>query len=254
MALILLDHGIDRIKAADVFMVIRIFNIVLLIVLSCGTASANDCVVLLHGLGRTSYSMHTLEKELAKEGYLVVNDGYPSRKENINELTRFVGEGITQCKKRGAGNIHFVTHSLGGILVRNYFQTNVVSEAGRVVMLGPPNHGSEVVDKYKNKWWFRIFTGPAGQELGTGLNSIPNRLRPIPLGIGIIAGTESLDPWFSGVVHKPNDGKVSVSSTKLVEMKDFITVPHSHAFLCNSTAVIRQVKHFLSLGRFEHDK
>jgi len=235
-------------------MATRMFGIVLLIILSCGTVSANDCVVLLHGLGRTSYSMRTLEKELKKEGYLVVNDGYPSRKENTKGLTRFVGDGITQCKKRGARHIHFVTHSLGGILVRNYFQTKVVPEAGRVVMLGPPNHGSEVVDKYKNKWWFRKFTGPAGQELGTGPDGIPGRLKPIPLEIGIIAGTESLDPWFSGVVPEPNDGKVSVSSTRLAEMKDFMTVPHSHAFLPGSKNVVRQVKHFLSQGRFERDK
>jgi hypothetical protein len=120
-------------------------------------------------------------------------------------------------------------------------------------MLGPPNHGSEVVDKYKNRYWFRKFTGPAGQELGTGPDSVPNKLKPIPLEIGIIAGTESLDPWFSGAVPEPNDGKVSVANTKLAEMKDFITVAHSHAFLCSSRAVIRQVKHFLSQGNFEHN-
>ncbi len=235
-------------------MAIQTLNIVFLIVLFCGTVSANDCVVLLHGLGRTRYSMHTLEKELEKEGYLVVNDSYPSRNRSIKELTRFVGDGISQCKKSGARTIHFVTHSLGGILVRNYFQTELISEAGRVVMLGPPNHGSEVADKYKNTWWFRKFTGPAGQELTTNPDSIPNSLKPIPLEIGIIAGTESLDPWFSGIVPEPNDGKVSVSSTKLAEMKDFISVPHSHAFLCSSRAVIRQVKHFLTKGRFERDK
>lgn len=234
-------------------MAIRMFSIILTLILFCGSVSADDCVILLHGLGRTSRSMRTLEKELEKGGYLVVNESYPSRKHGIKNLTGFVGDGIAQCRKHGVRNIHFVAHSLGGILVRNYFQTNVVPEAGRVVMLGPPNHGSEVADKYKNRYWFRKFTGPAGQEVGTGPDGIPNKLKPVPLEIGIIAGTESLDPWFSGVVPKPNDGKVSVANTRLAEMKDFITVAHSHAFLCSSKAVIRQVKHFLSQGNFEHN-
>src|SRR5512145_939982 len=101
-------------------MATTVVNIMFITILFCGIALANDCVVLIHGLGRTSYSMHNLKKKLEQEGYLVVNDGYPSRKEGIKELSRFVGEGINRCREQNAGNIHFVTHSLGGILVRNY--------------------------------------------------------------------------------------------------------------------------------------
>lgn len=226
---------------------------ILLMLLYCQAASAKDCVVLLHGLGRTSYSMSSLEEELAQSGYLTVNENYPSREKNIDQLTLVVGDGITQCKNLGAQTVHFVTHSLGGILVRRYFQNHVVPEAKRVVMLAPPNHGSEVVDKFKDKWWFKSFTGLAGQELGTGATGIAGQLKPVPLEIGIIAGTESLDPWFAGTIAEPNDGKVSVASTKLAEMKDFITVAHSHTFISSAKIVTNQVKSFLAQGKFIHD-
>lgn len=155
---------------------------------------AADCVVLLHGLGRTAHSMNTLENSLTDNGYLVINNSYPSREKTITELSSIVGDGISACKNQQAEHIHFVTHSLGGILVRQYFQTHTVVEAKRVVMLGPPNRGSEVATKYKNEWWYQWITGPAGQELGIEVSSTPNTLKPISLEIGIIAGTASLDP------------------------------------------------------------
>lgn len=228
-------------------------RLVLSLLLLVSQASlANECVVLLHGLGRTSYSMSSVEDSLAKDGYIVINNSYPSTEKNIQQLASVVGDGISACKKSGAHSIHFVTHSLGGILVRQYFQSNVVAEAKRVVMLGPPNHGSEVATKKKDQWWYKMATGPAGQELGIEANSMPNQLKSVPLEIGIIAGTESLDPWFAGVVPKPNDGKVSVASAKLAEMKDFITVPHSHTFIANAEVVSNQIKLFLKQGHFDH--
>lgn len=223
-----------------------------LLLLVSQASLANECVVLLHGLGRTSYSMSSIEDALGKEGYIVINNNYPSTEKNIQQLASVVGDGISDCKKSGAHSIHFVTHSLGGILVRQYFQNNVVAEAKRVVMLGPPNHGSEVATKKKDQWWYKMATGPAGQELGIEANSMPNQLKSIPLEIGIIAGTESLDPWFAGDLPKPNDGKVSVASAKLAEMKDFITVAHSHTFMANADSVASQIKLFLKQGHFNH--
>lgn len=223
-----------------------------LLLLVSQASLASECVVLLHGLGRTSYSMSSIEDSLGKEGYVVINNSYPSTEKNIQQLASVVGDGISDCKKSGAHSIHFVTHSLGGILVRQYFQSNVVAEAKRVVMLGPPNHGSEVATKKKDQWWYKMATGPAGQELGIEANSMPNQLKSIPLEIGIIAGTESLDPWFAGDLPKPNDGKVSVESAKLAEMKDFIAVPHSHTFMANADIVASQIKLFLKQGHFNH--
>jgi triacylglycerol lipase len=228
-------------------------RLLLMLVLISPQSFADDCVVLLHGLGRTSYSLNSLEKALEQDGYIVVNIGYPSREESIDELSAVVGEAIEECRKHKADEIHFVTHSLGGILVRKYFQNHVVPEAKRMVMLSPPNHGSEIATTYKHEWWYKTFTGPAGQELGLEPESTPNQLKSIPLEIGIISGTKSLDPWFSSIIKGEDDGKVSVESAKLEEMRDFITVPHSHAFMAGSDEVYKQVSTFLTLGAFRHE-
>jgi triacylglycerol lipase len=216
-------------------------------------ATSDECVILLHGLGRTPLSMKKLEKDLGQKGYLVWNEGYPSRAKTIEELASAVGEGIGQCRRKRARKVHFVTHSLGGILVRQYFQDHNAAEARRVVMLGPPNHGSGITDLHKDAWWYREATGPAGQQLGTGPDSLPNRLAPVPLEIGIIAGTSGSD-LFASAFKDANDGKVSVESTKLEEMKDFLVVDTGHTFIMNSDEVIGQVIFFLREGRFDRPK
>jgi len=201
------------------------------------SAMANECVVLLHGLGRSHLSMTALQFALENEGYEVWNEGYPSRSKTVEALAPVVGEAIDACRARGAQRVHFVTHSMGGILVRAYFRDRQVPEAGRVVMLAPPNRGSRIVDANREKWWFRMATGPAGQQLGTGPDSVPNTLPPLPLEVGVIAGRY--------------DGKVSVGSTRLAEMKDHLVVDSAHTFLMNTPTVLRQVKAFLRSGAFE---
>lgn len=222
----------------------------IILIISSPAAFAQDCVVLLHGLGRTSHSMGEIADTLEDAGYIIVNNSYPSREKGIRELSSAVGSGIDECRKAHANSIHFVTHSLGGILVRQYFQEHHVPEAGRVVMIGPPNHGSEVATAFREKWWFKWFTGIAGQELGVESNSTPNQLKPIPLEIGIIAGTKIIDPLLSRKLPEPHDGKVSVESAKLAEMKDFLMVPYNHTFIAQMDAVEQQVKYFLAQGKF----
>lgn len=202
-----------------------------------GPAVASECVVLLHGLGRTQLSMMLLEYSLEKAGYTVWNGGYPSRRDTVERLAPVVGEAIEACRAHRPAKIHFVTHSLGGILVRHYFRDHAVAQAGRVVMLAPPNRGSAIVDANRARWWFRWFTGPAGQQLGTAAGSLPNTLPPLALEVGIIAGRF--------------DGKVSVASTALPGMKDHLVVDSAHTFIMNSPTVIRQVKAFLKDGEFE---
>lgn len=211
---------------------------------------ADECVVLLHGLGRTTLSMLPLEWSLAARGYLVVNQGYPSTDAPIERLAEVVGTAADRCRQHGATTVHFVTHSLGGILVRQYFQNRRIAGAGRVVMLGPPNQGSEIVDHYGDRWWFKLATGPAGQQLATA-GGLPTRLKPIPLDVGVVAGTASSDPWFSSLIPGPDDGKVSVASTRLTEMRDFVTVDVGHTFLSASPTASRAVAAFLASGRFQ---
>jgi phosphatidate phosphatase APP1 len=214
---------------------------------------SKECVVLLHGMARSRFSMYLMEKYLQEKGYRTINEGYPSTKKSIKELA---GEEVTaaakSCRKGGAKKIHFVTHSLGGILTRQYLQSHDLPKGSRIVMLAPPNQGSELADKLKGLDAYKWLNGPAGQELGTGPGSIPNSLKPVDVEIGIIAGDSSLNPFFSSMIPGPDDGKVAVESAKLEEMKDFIIMPSSHSFIMNSSDVMKQTLHFLEEGTFDH--
>lgn len=214
---------------------------------------APDCVVLLHGLARTAASMARLEEALTDAGFAVANIDYPSRKHTIEQLAPLAMEkGLAACRSRRAETVHVVTHSLGGILVRYYLAEHHLPELGRVVMLGPPNRGSQVVDKLSALPGFGVWNGPAGFQLGTGEDSLPRQLGPARFAVGVIAGTRSLNPVFSRFLPGPDDGKVALESTKLEGMQDFLVLPHTHTFMMRSAEVIRQTIFFLRNGRFDH--
>mgnify|MGYP001819563882 FL=1 len=229
----------------------RLFVSVFLL-LSGGLALASDCVVLLHGLARTSVSMNKMERELAAAGFATANIDYPSREHTVEELAELaVPEGIAACRAReGVDTIHFVTHSLGGILVRQYLSNHELPELGRVVMLGPPNQGSVAVDELRDVPGFDWLNGPAGRQLGKGENSVPLKLGPADFELGVIAGNRSIDPITSAVLENPDDGRVSVEDTKLDGMADFIVVDHSHAFMMRMRRTIELTETFLRNGRF----
>jgi len=221
--------------------------------LACDESYSNDNVILLHGMGRTSASMNKIANVLAKSGYRVVNIGYPSTKKPPLELVQqYILPELQQLKKHSNSKIHFVTHSLGGILLRLLLQTENLPVGSRIIMLSPPNHGSEIVDKYKHRWWFRFINGPAGQVLGTEQSSLPNSLAAITPSVGIITGNKSYEPWFSRLMHNDDDGKVSVTSARLTEMTDFLVVNLSHTLIMHNLQVIEQIHYFLINERFNH--
>lgn len=213
---------------------------------------AQECVVVLHGLARTDKAMQKLADRLDSQGYQVVNYGYPSQEFDIPTLAdKHIPEAILRCKDTEP--VHFVTHSLGGILVRQFLSKNRFDKLGRVVMLGPPNKGSQVVDHLRDVPGFEWFNGPAGMQLGTGANSIPNQLGPANFEVGIIAGSKSFNLILSNFLPNPDDGKVSVENTKLDGMTDHITLPVTHTFMMRNNEVIAQVIHFLDFGTFQRD-
>jgi hypothetical protein len=214
-----------------------------------------QCVILLHGMGRTRFSMSQLENTLGERGYQVVNYGYPSTSAPIEELaTVHIPKAIEMCRGGRPEPVNFVTHSLGGILVRCYLQDHRLPAGSRMVMLSPPNKGTELADRFKDLAFYRWLTGPPGQQIGTSDGSLPNRLGPVEMEIGIITGRKTYEPWFSNLLPGEDDGKVTVESAKLDEMSDFLVVDSGHTFIMNDPEVIRQIDAFLRNGRFETSK
>lgn len=211
---------------------------------------ADEVVVLLHGLARSSWSMASLEKHLKREGYTVVNVDYPSTSHPVEYLADTVLHDVvsTCCK---AGTVHFVTHSMGGILVRKYLRDHPLANLGRVVMLSPPNQGSELVDVFRSHQLFDAVNGPAGRQLGTDSLSMPLQLGPVAFEVGILTGDKSHNPLFSSLIPGPDDGKVSVARARVEGMTDFLVVPFTHTFIMNQPEIKHQVVHFLTYGQFD---
>lgn len=211
-----------------------------------------ECVVLLHGLARTSRSMKLLQSALEHNGYQVCNINYPSTQMSIAELSEQVlPEALEYCRHCGCHHVSFITHSMGGILVRFFQRYHGIAGLHRVVMLGPPNKGSEVVDSLRSTPAFKWINGPAGCELGTSKRDTPNALGPVDFELGVIAGTQSISPFLSSLLPAPHDGKVSVVRTQIEGMKDFITLPVNHTFMMRDGETIRQCLCFLGNGQFD---
>jgi triacylglycerol lipase len=226
-------------------------GITILLLIVCSEAQSAEGVILLHGLCRSSPSMKKMEHALVKEGYVVLNVDYPSRTAGVEALSEnVIGTALRSPRLAETSKIHFVTHSLGGILVRCYFVRHHEPRLGRVVMLGPPNKGSEVVNGLKDWFVFRKINGPAGSELGTDSRSLPRKLGPVNFELGIIAGDRSINWINSMMIPGPDDGKVSLESTKVEGMKEHVVVHRTHPFIMKARESIELTIRFLKSGSF----
>ena len=205
-------------------------------------------VVLLHGLWRGFRAMAPLERALGEEGFSTLNIPYPSPRFPVPELARRVAE---QIRRHTEGReTSFVTHSLGGILLRQMLATEVPWKWGRCLMLAPPNEGSEIVDWLGNHPALARLLGPAGRSLGS--HGLPKTLPAPPTGPewGILMGTRPKIPFFQSLLEPSNDGIVSTARGRLAGVSRFAEVDADHTFIQMHPDTIRITREFLRNGRW----
>jgi pimeloyl-ACP methyl ester carboxylesterase len=213
-----------------------------------------ETVIVVHGLGRTPASMTILVERLQAAGFRVMNFGYPSTEEPIESLVARLRSTVEECCAEDMARVHFVTHSMGGLLVRFYLAEYSPEHEGRVVMLAPPNQGSEVADFVteliaESPSLTRIL-GPSGSRLGTDSTGIAYQLGPADFEVGIITGNRSMNLINSVLIPGPDDGKVAVDRARLEGADAFLVVEATHTFIMNHRGVADQTIHFIREGRF----
>lgn len=208
-------------------------------------------VVLLHGMWRTSFAMNSIEAFLTEQGYNVVSISYPSTDHEVQTLVEeYLVPEIEKLQQNSDGRIHFVTHSMGGILVRYYLKHHEMTALGKVVMIAPPNHGSELTGVFDDTEWFTKFAGPAGEQLKADDDSWVNGLGKVDFELGVVAGNYNTNWITSWLLPGEDDGAVSLESTKIEGMADFITVPEKHYKIRSAKVVMQQAAYFLKYGHF----
>ena len=210
-----------------------------------------ETVVVVHGLGRTATSMALLVTRLQEDGYRVVNFGYPSTKETIEELVARLDKAVTDCCAAAPEKVNFVAHSMGGILVHSYLAGRESAHLGHVVMLSPPSQGSEIIDAFADSPLLPIVVGPSGAALATDRVGTAFRLDYVDFSLGVITGNRSISPIGSWIIPGPDDGKVAVERARSEGAADFLVVPATHTFIMNRRDVADQTTHFLRTGHFE---
>lgn len=220
---------------------------------SNGSHPNHEIVILLHGIGRTKRSMNHLEKFIRNAGYDTYNIGYPSRKKSISNLSQDLIRAINPIISTPDVTVHFVTHSMGGLVTQEILSQHQIKQLGKIVLIGTPIHGSEIADILQKNLLYRWYYGPAGLELTT--RALKNKPREhFPTEVGVIAGNLSLSPIAHFFMPKLHDGRVSVASTQFTQMKDHIVLPVAHTFMMSNPKVMAQVVYFLKWGKFKRNE
>ena len=176
----------------------------------------DELVVLAHGLGRSDWAMRYFAQQLKRAHYKVCSLNYASLGQSVEAVFTQTTTQINTCIAN-ASKVHFVGHSLGGLVIRAYLQNNPRvfngNTLGKVVLIGTPNKGSELANHLNGSWLMHI-AGGVSQSLITGSKSLGNTINELDIDLGVIAGAKAstlTQHYFKG----KNDGLVSVESTKL---------------------------------------
>ena len=190
--------------------------------------------------------MEPLARSLGNEGFSTFNLPYPSARMPIPALVRHVRGQLALLDSEQP--LHFVTHSLGGIILRALLAEDTPWRTGRIVMLAPPNGGSEIVDWTARHPVIRQFLGPAGRSLGS--EGLPSQLPDMPddTELAVIMGNRCSLPVFSKLLETENDGIVSASKGKIAGMKEFAVVDADHTFIQMHPEAVRLATGFLQTG------
>ncbi len=215
------------------------------------TASAQECVVLLHGYARSNTCMEPLEIGLTKEGYNVINLSYPTMKYPVEIISRDHIhphiEKISDCEK-----LHFIGHSLGGIVARYYLSQNEVKNLGKVILITTPNQGSRIATEMESNEFLSALLGPAVSDLAEDSPLLKSLPEP-DYEVGVIAATKSINPLTSiFVLQGEDDGTLTVESMRLTSTKHYVAIPSTHTLVLRHPDLLTQIKSFLTAGKFKN--
>lgn len=217
--------------------------------------ASRHLVLLLHGMGRSTFLFREMEAALRAEGYDAVAVSYPS-------LTRDIAGHAAQieallARSQDVERVSFVTHSLGGLVVRQLLAGDG-EEAdwrrrialGRVVMIAPPNQGSQLAEDLSGLPPYHWIGGPAASEIAAG-----PPFAPLPQGIevAVIAGGSADGQGYNPLLDGNDDGVVTVDETALPGLQNRLTVPALHTLIASDPQTIAATRNFLASGRLQPD-
>lgn len=213
----------------------------------------SETIILVHGLWMTGLELTILKHRLESHDYHCVMFSYASVTGSMVDHVRKLRELAHDTAKQGCTRLHFVGHSLGGLVCYKLLESTHDLPPGRAVFLGTPVQGSRAMQAMSQWNLGRAVVGDdALSELLPGVNRIWDGRRDL----GIIAGSSNigLGRMFSSDLSHDSDGTVRIAETQLPGAKDHIVLPVSHTSMVFANEVVHQVVCFLRDGKFEHSQ
>ncbi|MFC1490864.1 alpha/beta fold hydrolase [Candidatus Latescibacterota bacterium] len=212
----------------------------------------NEAVILIHGFGRTGRDMKKLETFLRESGYHTECPTLPTTLLTVKECTAIFEHDFPAIAEK-YDTLHFVGHSMGGLIIRQFLSENSVPKLGRCVLIATPNQGTAIAGfaaKYFN-FSLKIFKSIEDFQPGGMIFPSPAHF-PEP-EIGVIAGTGTTYMFLGKFLDGADDGLVPVDAVSFPGMKDFVVTPYGHNEIHKTEEVAVLVRTFLQNGTFDAD-